>query len=145
MSAPWYAPGNLTTAEAIAIMSSWTLISEPGTKLTYSNMGFALLGRLMEQVDSPSSPKGESWEDSVDRLARVLGMTHTTARAPADTSNLAHGLQYDLPAPLVDLGWGNPCGSMYSTANDMAKLMSFILRCAQQPRSFGCLFLSATF
>jgi CubicO group peptidase (beta-lactamase class C family) len=30
-----------------------------GSRLAYSNTGFALLGRLLEEVDSPTSPKGE--------------------------------------------------------------------------------------
>lgn len=120
---------NYTTAEIMQVMNNWTLLAEPGTKLTYSNVGFALLGRLLERVDAPQySPKGELWEDSLDKLAQVLGMGNTTARAPTDTGNLAYGLQWGQPAPLVDLGWGNPCGSVYSSANDMARLLSFLLR-----------------
>ena len=55
-------------------------------------------------------------------------MVDTTARPPVDQSKLARGVQMGGPPPLVDLGFGNPCGSMYTTANDMAKFMSFMLR-----------------
>eukprot|EP01050_Picozoa_sp_SAG11_P021691 SAG11_NODE_3913_length_2151_cov_2.068226_1_plen_451_part_10 len=120
---------NYTTAEMMQVMNNWTLLAEPGTKLTYSNVGFALLGRLLERVDAPQySPKGEPWEDSLGKLARVLRMGNTTARMPIDISNLAYGVQWGQPAPLIDLGWGNPCGSAYSSANDMARLLSFLLR-----------------
>ena len=35
---------NITTAEAIERMNNWTLLFEPGSRLAYSNTGFALLG-----------------------------------------------------------------------------------------------------
>ena len=56
---------NITTAEAIDIMNHWSLLAEPGTKLTYSNVGFALLGRLLERVASPTKPKVISFSLSV--------------------------------------------------------------------------------
>ncbi len=119
---------NITTVEAIERMNNWTLLFEPGSRLAYSNTGFALLGRLLEAVDSPSSPKGEAYEVALRKLATVLGMSTTGAEPPQDLSRLARGYEQGQLIPVQDLGFANPCGGVFSSANDMAKLLSFLLR-----------------
>jgi CubicO group peptidase (beta-lactamase class C family) len=119
---------NITTAEAIERMNNWTLLFEPGSRLAYSNTGFALLGRLLEAVDSPSSPKGEAYEVAVAKLATVLAMSTTGAEPPHDLSRLARGYEQGQLIPVQNLGFANPCGGVFSSANDMAKLLSFLLR-----------------
>ena len=41
---------------------------------------------------------------------------------------MARGYEQSLLVPMEDLGFANPCGGVFSSANDMAKLLSFLLR-----------------
>ena len=130
---PRYAPCdfgacNITSETALARISEWTLLFEPGSSLAYSNTGFGLLGRLLERVDTPTSPKGEKWEQSLATLATLLGMEATASAPPADLAHLARGYQMGQLVPLLDIGFSNPAGGVFSSANDMAKLLSFLLR-----------------
>ena len=119
----------VSTSQMIDVMNNWTLLDVPGTSLTYSNVGFAFLGRLLERVKSPTKKAaGETWEESIKALAQTLAMYQTSSDPPLDRGNLAYGSQWGQDAPLMDLGWGSPCGSVYTTAADMAKMSSFLLR-----------------
>lgn len=130
---PRYAPCNfgacnITTETALSRISEWTLLFEPGSSLAYSNTGFALLGRLLERVNTPTSPKGQAWEQSLRTLARLLGMQSTASEPPADRAKLARGYQMGQLVPILDIGFSNPAGGVFSSANDMAKLLSFLVR-----------------
>eukprot|EP01052_Picozoa_sp_SAG31_P038277 SAG31_NODE_5083_length_2754_cov_1.407533_1_plen_180_part_00 len=123
---------NISTETALARIANWTLLFEPGSdQLAYSNTGFALLGRLLERAVSPSKPK-ERWEKSLASLASVLGMVSTTGTIPTDPAALARVAvafsQQKEQIPLEDLGFSNPAGGVFSTADDMAKFLSFLMR-----------------
>jgi CubicO group peptidase (beta-lactamase class C family) len=121
---------NISLGTALNRMQDWTLLFEPGTDLAYSNTGFGLLGRLLELVDAKTKPKGEPWEASLLHLATVLGMSSTTSTPPTgpDNSRLAYGYEQGQLVPQQELGFSNPAGGVYSSAHDMAKLLSFLLR-----------------
>lgn len=68
-----------TLAEAVRAYAREKLISEPGTKYFYSNMGIATLGRIVEVVS------GQKYEDFVQsRILGPLGMKDSFYFPPED-------------------------------------------------------------
>lgn len=110
-------------AEMIAIANTYTLIYPPGAQVSYSNMGFGLLGRFME------GPASSTWEDWVaGQILKPLGMTNSGNAPPSDLSNMAFGYMDGVQQALTPLGAASPAGNMYSSANDMAKWISLYFR-----------------
>jgi serine-type D-Ala-D-Ala carboxypeptidase/endopeptidase len=93
----------------------------PGTRFEYSNLGYAILGRVITSVT------GVSYQDYLrDRLLRPLGMTRTGFEAAEfDASALANGYRR---APA---GWSEvefdacgafaPMGGVFSCVRDLAR------------------------
>ncbi len=92
----------------------------PGIGFEYSNLGYAILGRVITAVT------GAAYQDYVrDRLLRPLGMTRTGFEAAEFTAGLAHGYRR---APG---GWSQvafePCGAfapmggIFSCVRDLAR------------------------
>jgi CubicO group peptidase (beta-lactamase class C family) len=102
------------------------LIAEPGTRLTYSNHGFATLGQIIEDVTGRSL--GGYFRD---HIFGPLGMTDTDlARSGGIRARLATGyvLRAGGPRPvrdrdLVTVG----AGAIYSTTADMARYVAALL------------------
>ena len=68
-----------TLAEAVRAYAGEKLISEPGTKYVYSNMGVATLGRIVEVLS------GQKYEDFVQsRILTPLGMKDSFFFPPED-------------------------------------------------------------
>eukprot|EP00051_Salpingoeca_urceolata_P010149 m.123708 g.123708 ORF g.123708 m.123708 type:complete len:635 (+) comp16599_c1_seq3:41-1945(+) len=118
-----FADCNITLPEAIRRINEWTLLSEPGTQVSYSNIGFSVLGEIMGRF-------GSNWQDEIGVLAGLLGMNRTSALNPSNVSdNVALGYDADGKQVLLqDLGFESPAGAIWSSATDMNKLMSFLLR-----------------
>lgn len=103
-----------------------------GERTSYSNWGYSLLGRVVENVS------GKSWEDYfADHIFDPLGMNATTARQPLGSDNPA-SMEPALESRLASIyrvdGEGHtkwryelllaaPGGSISSTAADMARFM----------------------
>ncbi|MGK9235456.1 beta-lactamase family protein [Inquilinus limosus] len=93
----------------------------------YSNAGIAVVGRVLEQVS------GLRYADYVARhIFEPLGMADSSvALAPEARDRLAPAWMWDFdrdfPAPVFDLG-GPPAGAILSTAPDMAKFATCLLR-----------------
>lgn len=123
-----YAPctfGNcsLSTPEALALISNWTLQFPPGSRVSYCNTGFSVLGRILEGVF------GKSFEEYVaSNILKPLGMADTTFTPPLASTNLARPYVDGTPIPPPNLGWSTPAGGIYSSAADMTKLLQSILR-----------------
>jgi CubicO group peptidase (beta-lactamase class C family) len=96
----------------------------PGTRFEYSNLGYALLGRVIEAVT------GEPYAEAVrTRILRPLGLTRTGFEAGEfDPANLARGYHRDSGGwrELVPDGYGAfaPMGGVYSTVADLARWVS---------------------
>jgi CubicO group peptidase (beta-lactamase class C family) len=109
------------------------------TRPSYSNFGFALLGRLLEEL------VGESFESYVEKnILRSLNMTntgfkvrltknvdssdHINQRGPQFTPEVQRKMAVgyfdgtDQPAPLYDLGWEAPAGQMYAPSHEREAL-----------------------
>ena len=90
-----------------------------GVRYHYSNVGYAVLGRLVETV------RGRPWDDVlVDEVAAPLGMTSVgrTPVGPAATgwavhphANLVH------PEPVPPYGAMGPAGEVWATPSDLVR------------------------
>lgn len=101
----------------------------PGTAFEYANLGWALIGRIVERV-SGMPPQ----QVVQDRLLAPLGMTSTrwTPEALPDGVRIAAGHRWQddawLPEtePLGDGGLA-PMGGLWSTVEDLARWVAFFL------------------
>jgi CubicO group peptidase (beta-lactamase class C family) len=105
------------------VSSAWA----PDTKFEYSNLGYAILGRLITAVSGLAYP-----EFVRQRLLKPLGMSHTGYEAAefADR-DLAPGYQFG-PAGWVELpmepcGAFAPIGGVFSSVRDLARWVAGFL------------------
>lgn len=94
---------------------------DPGTRWSYSNTGFVLLGRIIERASRQSLGSFFS-----ENIFKPLGMTHTVYEPAADDARVAHGYTSFALTPLAratreGAGWVGPAGGIYSTAADVAR------------------------
>ncbi|MEM8489415.1 MAG: serine hydrolase domain-containing protein [Pseudomonadota bacterium] len=96
----------------------------PGTQYSYSNMGYAVLGLVIERVTS------ERYEDFLARSLLVpLKMKQSSFRfvTQQDDERLAMGyLDHGVPQPSVPMVL-RPAGQFTTTASDMLSLLRFLL------------------
>ncbi len=100
-------------------------VGRPHDHWHYSNVVYAMLGQLVEELD------GRSWEESLrTRLLDPLGMRRTSVGF--DDGPHATGYYvgpYDdvpRPEPVLDLKAMAPCGGLASTAHDLALWSAFV-------------------
>jgi CubicO group peptidase (beta-lactamase class C family) len=99
----------------------------PGTAMEYSNLGYGMLGRIVERVT------GRRLQDIVsERLLRPLGLSHTAWTRDALPPGTAIATGYrrrdgDL-LPETPLGDGGlaPMGGLWSTVADLARWVGFL-------------------
>jgi CubicO group peptidase (beta-lactamase class C family) len=104
---------------------------EPGTRFSYSNIGYAILGAAL------SRPAGQSYIEYVhQKIFAPLGMTHTAFEPNEKIKpHLAKG--YGVQRDRVDAetperehqgrGYKVPNGAMYTTVGDLARFLAFEL------------------
>ncbi|GAB2456523.1 serine hydrolase domain-containing protein [Xylanimonas ulmi] len=100
-------------------------ITPPGERFHYSNLGFAVLGRLLEQVH------GRPWDQVLRaEVWEPLGMT-STARVPTGprVAGFAVHPHADLvhAEPVADYGVMGAAGEVWSTPSDLARLGSWLV------------------
>jgi CubicO group peptidase (beta-lactamase class C family) len=124
-----------TEEELLQSLHGLPLESPPGTKHSYSNLGFALLGIVVSRA--AHAP----YREVVNRrVLAPLGMTSTfwdQASVPPGrlATAFAKGpLGVPVPTPHWILGAEEGAGGLYSTVRDMAKYLAFQLA-AYPPRS----------
>jgi D-alanyl-D-alanine carboxypeptidase len=94
---------------------------EPGTRWSYSNTGYLLLGRVIEKVcKEPMRPFLNR------RILEPLGMKHSAFDPGSDVAGLAHGyttfaLGPMEPAPREADGWLHAAGGLWSSVSDLAR------------------------
>ncbi|MDR3699968.1 MAG: serine hydrolase [Candidatus Sulfopaludibacter sp.] len=106
---------------------------EPGTRYSYSNIGFAILGAALARA------AGEPYTEYVPKhIFQPLGMTHSALEWNAGmTPHLAKGYQVMGPNGGVDSetaqrehqtgrGYKVPNGAIYTTVGDMARFAAFL-------------------
>lgn len=116
----------------LPIFANEPLLYEPGTKSSYSNEAYIVLGTIIEEVS------GEDYQDYVrHHIFDPAGMQDTGPFALDETTpNLAVGyMRYEDDPFGVEprhpnhmfLGWrGNACGGGYSTAPDLLKFATAV-------------------
>ncbi len=115
-------------------------ILEPGTRFSYSNIGYAVLGAALSRA------AGESYTTYVPKhIFQPLGMTHTALeRNDPMLPHLSKGYQSMGPGGEVDSvtpqrehetgrGYKVPNGAIYTTVGDLARFVSFLM--GQGPES----------
>jgi CubicO group peptidase (beta-lactamase class C family) len=95
-------------------------VLKPHDRWHYSNVVYAMLGQLIEELD------GRSWEESLrTRLLDPLEMRRTSNGFDDGPHVSGYYVPpYDdvpRPEPVLDLKGLAPCGGLASTANDLAK------------------------
>ena len=94
---------------------------EPGSRYSYSNTGYVLLGRVVEKVSG--EPFGEFLSQ---HILKPLGLNHTLHEPEVTGRQFARGYTtFALSAPESAepeaKGWIGAAGAMYSTPSDLAK------------------------
>ncbi len=94
---------------------------EPGTRWSYSNTGYVLLGRVIEKVSK--EPMSQFLRR---RILEPLGMKHSLFDPSEDVAGMAHGytsfaLGPAEPAPRIADGWLHAAGAMWSSVSDLAR------------------------
>ena len=113
---------------------------EPGTRFSYSNIGFAVLGAALSRA------AGESYVEYVPKhIFEPLGMTHSALeRNTQMLPHLSKGYQLTGQGKAVDSetpqrehetgrGYKVPNGAIYTTLGDLARFASFMM--GQGPES----------
>lgn len=106
--------------EILLQIAGMQLVRPPwSSQPVYSNLGIALLGHTWEKATSPQV----TWWDFIrDNVVSPLRMTRTGI----DVANVAMAASTD-PFATQDLGWSAPAAQMYSTAEDLAKYLAFVM------------------
>jgi D-alanyl-D-alanine carboxypeptidase len=94
---------------------------EPGTRWSYSNTGYVILGRVVEKVSG--KPFGEFLEE---RILKPLGMADTAFEPKPGRKGLATGytafaLGDPEPATPEADGWVHAAGALWTTPSDLLK------------------------
>ncbi|MEE4289772.1 MAG: serine hydrolase domain-containing protein, partial [Erythrobacter sp.] len=113
----------LSQDELIATFSALPLEFEPGAKFTYSNSGYVLLSKIIEEVS------GDSFSDFLDaNIFAPLGMENSGLDDPARIlPRRAAGYSPAgddvtvINAPYNDMGIPSGAGAIYSTTHDLLK------------------------
>lgn len=124
-----------TDADLLALLKSGVSFSNvPGVAYEYSNLGFAMLGRIITNVS------GKTYQQYItEAILKPLGMTHTEweyTRVPAE--QLAHGYRWLneqwVEEPLLHDGSYGAMGGLMTSVDDFSRYVAFHLA-AWPPRN----------
>ena len=115
-----YSCDNTTSAEQLELLKNRTLVLPPWNTPSYSNLGYALLGRLL--TENLLNQTFESW--AIENIIKPLGMVNTGFEITDEVQkNMAFPyLPGGKRMPFMNIGWAAPAGQIYSTIDDLAKL-----------------------
>ncbi len=109
------------------LASAAQLSRAPGEAYDYSNFGYAIIGRIIENVS------GQSFAEQLDkRLLAPLGMNDTTldmtAIPESELAEAYHWLNNDyVKEPVLGSGAFDSIGGVWTTADDYAKFVAWYL------------------
>lgn len=113
-------------ADTVKSLNGTSLVFAPQSTTSYSNAAIATVGHVIERV--AKQPFAKAMEE---KILAPLGMTDSSfdprpelrKRLAKATMWTYHGREF--PAPTWEFGM-SPAGNLYSTADDMAKFLSFL-------------------
>lgn len=111
----------ITPDELISFFKDKPLDFAPGEKWSYSNSGYVLLGKIIEEVS------GKSWTDFLrERIFKPLNLIHTDIDdnrtiVPGHVEGYQKVGDEIIHAPMVDMSHPYGGGSIYSSVDDLAK------------------------
>ncbi|HEX3866704.1 MAG TPA: serine hydrolase domain-containing protein [Gemmatimonadaceae bacterium] len=110
---------DVTEQDIVQEYATRPLDFDPGTRWSYSNTNFAILGAIAEQVSGQSLGALMS-----EKIFRRLGMTHTSFDPPTNGAAMATGyrswaLAAPTPAQPEGKGWTGAAGAIWSTPTDL--------------------------
>lgn len=116
----FYTCVNATTFNQLAALRNRSLALPPGTMPSYSNLGYALLGRLLSE-NLLENQTFEEWV--IERILKPLNMTDSGFNiTQKQFKNLAYPHNPNgTRMPFLDIYWAAPSGQMFSTSEDMVK------------------------
>ena len=126
----------------MALFKDKPLDFEPGSKWSYSNSGYSLLGYIIEKVT------GKPYEQEVrERIFKPLNMTHSgfdfthLNNKDKATGYTTYTEGIKLPAGIVDSSVSYAAGAIYSTVNDLWEwhkglLSNKVLKAASQDKAY---------
>ena len=121
---------NISNEDMIDRLSSVPLIRKPNTYPSYSNLGYALLGRELTAYAAPNLTF-EEWVQ--ENILGPLGMKNTgflytdNITSIMATGYAGNGNAYPSGRAQNLTGWAAPCGSAYSTVEDLNILSNAIM------------------
>lgn len=128
----------LTLQEYAERLHEEPLIAEPGTEINYSGPAFAAAGRIVEVVTGKTL---DAFMES--EIFAPLGMKDTSMFLPVEKRGRAaypymvenNQLKLFFESPLrIGAKYANPAGGLYSTASDMATLMTCMIEGGKKGR-----------
>lgn len=120
---------NYDRTKLFNFLSSYRLTREPGSEFEYSNLGVGLLGTLLA-----AAAHDEYGALLHDRILVPLAMLDTSvALTERQQARLASAHSGGRKVPRWDFGVLAPCGGVYSSVQDLLKLMAAQLEPASSP------------
>jgi CubicO group peptidase (beta-lactamase class C family) len=118
-------PADMPLVEVLRLNPASRVVRwQPGTRMSYSNAGYAVAGHIIEKVT------GEKYEDRIaEHIFKPAGMTESSFRlTEADYAKLAKG--YDdrtgPPVPYSQI-YMRPAGNLHTTPADLGKFVHILL------------------
>jgi CubicO group peptidase (beta-lactamase class C family) len=106
-------------SQMLKLVSTVPLLVKPNSRVSYSNLGFNLLGHgLGEYTNWSEKQTNKTWESLLKRLIidniglQNTGVFHDMSDAQG---NFAFGYEEGQQVKLYDLAWNNPAGGMFSS------------------------------
>jgi CubicO group peptidase (beta-lactamase class C family)/D-alanyl-D-alanine dipeptidase len=124
----YFDPRPATLAATVQSLNQTALVFQPGksSPTKYSNAGVSVAGMVLEATGK------KPYEQIItERLLQPIGMAHSSFDPVRDQANLATGTMWTtdgrrFDAPTFSLGIA-PAANLYSTAEDLARFLSFLL------------------
>lgn len=112
-----------TPDQLVGLFAGLPLDFPPGTRFSYTNSGYVVLGKLIEQVS------GQSYGDFLrENVLDPLGMSDTGYEPGASGREYAVGYDdWDTPVAVLDDSVLYAAGGMYSTVTDLGRWQRFLL------------------
>ena len=124
----WSDPRPVAAADVHRALPTTDVVFSVDRRWKYSNLAFGLLGEVV------AAASGEPWDRYVERhVLEPLGMRGTRVLPPADMPGLAQSYGRRVGGaretrPHVELGWLSSAGSLASSVEDLARLVSLQFR-----------------